>query len=126
MEFDLQRVLVEVPTQILSVWKNNALLEGPIDLPPVFDDFQIRLARVQLAPGDYIFLRLSADEAGTDWGSDVVDFDFSVSTRPIQFNPEPVSDGPGSKTGIPVIPPIGLGILSLLLLTIGLKFIERR
>jgi hypothetical protein len=112
--------------QILSVWKNDLLLEGPIDLPPVFDDFQIRLTRVQLAAGDYVFLRLSADDAGIDWGSDVIDFDMVVSTTPITSNFNPRPSEPSSVTGIPLFPPIGLAVLSLLILLAGLRFISGR
>jgi len=34
--------------QILSVWKNDTILEGPIHLPPVFEDFIIRLDEIAL------------------------------------------------------------------------------
>jgi hypothetical protein len=108
--------------QILSVWKNDSLLEGPIDLPPIFDDFQIRLTRVKLAAGDYVFLRLSADESGIDWGSDVIDFDMVVSTTPITLNPSE----PSSAIGIPLLPPIGLAVLGLLIFVAGLRFISGR
>jgi hypothetical protein len=66
--------------QKLSVWKNDTILEGPIDLPPVFENFNIGIQDVSLATGDQLFVRLAADETGTHRDHDSIDLNVVIST----------------------------------------------
>lgn len=112
--------------QILSIWKNNTILEGPIQLPAVFEDFDIQIKNVSFIYGDFLFVRIASDEDGIDWGNDSVNFDVLVSTTPVPINWNPPPSEPSSATGIPSLPPVGLAVLSLLIFVAGLRFISGR
>ncbi|MEP4146089.1 MAG: hypothetical protein ABJL54_02650 [Halioglobus sp.] len=111
--------------QILSIWKNNSQLEVHY-LPQIFETFDIEINNVMLLPGDFLFVRLAADEDGADSGWDALDFDMTVSTTPIAINLMPPTSTPPNTTGVPIFAPVGLVVMSILLALIGLQFISGR